>query len=112
MKKAIFGLLVLLTCTSTSAAATTDFETENAIIVRKQMSKFLRFHTLELKEDVVVRVKVKINRHNRVEVLEIFSEDKEVRNYINRALNNRKVEEGIQDDLQTYNLPVRLTVAL
>lgn len=84
-----------------------DLETERRRLIHNEVSKKLQLHTIDIEDEVVVHVKIRINADSRITVVEVNSLDKEIRGYIKRSLNNKKISVGAQDELQVLTIPLR-----
>lgn len=109
MKTALFGLFMLFTSISPVAAETNVPDPETRLVLKQEVSKLLKFHTLDIPEEVVVMVALKFTPCNRMQVVKIYSDDPHVQEFITRSLNDKKMKNLTTNDHQIYHfLSVRL----
>lgn len=89
-------------------AGGTETKIENPTGLSAEIFRFMKKHTILLEEELVVDVKFKINEYKEIVVLSVECDKAEVRNFIFKALSNKKLDINSYEAAKLYNVPVRL----
>ncbi|ESU28820.1 hypothetical protein FLJC2902T_14170 [Flavobacterium limnosediminis JC2902] len=96
MKKSIVLFVVALVMNTTFVSANNSNATEDLPKAVKKVVRLLETtkFDVELEKEVVVKVQVKINVDNEIVVLQVGTDDNQIKRFISDKLNYKKIDAG------------------
>lgn len=98
----------LMLSTATFANSNSEFDFERKESISHQIEQMLSGSELVIEEDFTVTVIFKITEDQKIQIRRIDSPNEEVKDFLRKRLENRKLHGSSWDTEKIYELPVRV----
>jgi len=100
-------VLVTLISFSSQVSAFTEIPADDIKPVSQQIEKFLNHSGLIIYDEIIVTVKFKLNKKNKIIIISNDSDNYEITKFIRTSLNLKELSIDTKSNKRFYSLPIR-----